>query len=793
MKILKNIFLGILTIVLATACNEGIDDITKVDPGADLSAPIIKIIYPSEGTTIKVFEEVTSINIKIEVTDDIEIADISVLIDDSEITSYTSFLDYRRALKEFTYDNLVDGTHKLTVMATDLEGKISTKEINFIKEPPYTSMFDGESLYMPFDGDYMNLIGFDFASEIGTPGFAGSSYAGANAYKGATDSYLTLPAQELLSSEFSAAFWYKVDANPDRAGILVVGNDIPENRNQGFRLFREGNTTEQRIKLNVGTGAGESWNDGGVIDVNAGQWVHVAFTISQTKSTIYLNGIEMNSADLPNGIDWTGCENLTIGAGGETFSYWNHKSDNSNMDELRVFNKALSQNDIQLMINAFNPYFPKYSGESFYMPFDGGYLNLIGSKAAEKIGSPEITNDSYEGSGAYLGALDSYITYPAEGLLTTEFSTTFWYKVDANPDRAGILVVGNDVPENRNQGFRLFREGNATEQRIKANIGFGTGESWNDGDVIDVTAGEWVHIALTISNSKNTIYLNGVEARSSDMPAPIDWTGCEKFTIGSGGETFSYWGHASDGSEIDELRFYNKSLTPEEVSDVSGGVYVPKNYGSTFYMPFDGTTTEVNNNINATVVGTPDFAGESIIGSNAYAGAVDSYLTFPTDGLFANQFSGAFWYKVNADPDRAGILTVGPPMNGVDNVLTSGFRLFREGSGTEQRIKLHLGTDGGDVWNDGDVIDATVGDWVHIAFTVSETETLIYFNGVAATNKGDMTGKLIDWTGCDILSIGSGAPRFSGWNHLSDISYIDDLFLFDKTLSVEEIQTLMNN
>jgi len=325
------------------------------------------------------------------------------------------------------------------------------------------------------------------------------------------------------------------------------------------------------------------------------------------------------------------------------------------------------------------------------------------------------------------------------------------------------------------------------------NVGTGAGESWNDGDVIDVTTGEWVHIAMTISDTKNKIYLNGVEVRSSDMAAPVDWTGCEEFTIGSGGPTFNYWNHLSDLSIIDELRFFNKELSAEEVAAVSGGEFTPKNYGSTLYMPFDGANTEVNNNVEPTVVGTPGFAGESQVGTDAFASTTDSYLTFPIDGLFNNQFSGAFWYKVNADPDRAGILTVGPPMNGTDNDLSSGFRLFREGNADEQRIKLHIGTDDGDVWNDGEVIDVSVGEWVHIAFTVSETTTQIYFDGEPVTNSGDISGKVISWANCEILAIGSGAPNFIGWNHLSDLSYLDDLLLFDRTLTQEEIQEIRND
>ncbi|RIV68294.1 LamG-like jellyroll fold domain-containing protein [Flagellimonas aequoris] len=776
--------------LLVVSCNEGIDPITAVDAGVDETAPQVTITYPTEGVELMPFEEETSITIKFEVKDDIEVSNVKVSMDGSQIASFSTFKDYRIVLEEVTYNGLGNGDHKVTVSATDLEGKTTTQEVNFAKLAPYSPQFDGEVFYMPFNGDYMDFISFEEAGEVGNPSFAGGGFLGADAYMGATDSYLTFPMDNLKSTEFSAAFWYKVDPTPDRAGILVVGDDETD-RFQGFRLFREGNADEQRIKLNVGTGAGESWNDGGVIDVTAGEWVHVAVSISQTQSTIYFNGVEMLTSTLSAPIDWTGCEELVIGSGGPTFSYWDHGYDASELDELRIFNKALTQSDVQIMINAANPYVPQYDGESLYMPFDGDYIDLIGSKAASKVGSPGFTDDSQVGNQAYMGALDSYINYPAEGLMTPEFSGAFWYKVDANPDRAGIITIGDDEVD-RFQGFRLFREGDATSQRIKLNVGTGAGESWNDGGLIDVAAGEWVHVAFTIASDKSTIYFNGAEVLSSAMSAPIDWTGCNTFTIGAGGPTFSYWDHLSDYSAIDDLRFFSKALSASEVAEVYGGQVTPKNFGSTLYLPFDGTNIDANNNLAPTVVGTPGFAGESNVGSDAYAGATDSYLTFPIDGLFSNQFSGAFWYKVDANPDRAGILTVGPPMNGADNDLTSGFRLFREGDATSQRIKLHVGTDGGDVWNDGEVIDVTAGEWVHIAFTVTDTATQIYFNGEPVANMGDMTGKTISWANCTILSVGSGAPNFIGWGHLSDLSYIDDLYLFDRALTQEEIQEIMN-
>lgn len=561
---LKLIFLA-LTILFINACDQNyIDPISKVDPGADETAPVVIIKSPSEGYQIKVPEVISSVNISFEASDDIELASVTVEFDGSEIASYSDFKDYRKAIEELVYDQVSNGDHQLEVIATDLEGKSTTAIVNFEKVSPYNKKYDGEIFYMPFDGDYMELISFETATQVGSPTFSGTGVVGDNAYKGAADSYLTFPVDNLTGDEFSATFWYYVDANPDRAGILSSGSEA-ENRQHGLRLFREGSATEQRIKLNVGTGDGESWNDGDVLDVTAGNWVHIALTISASQNTIYFDGVPVRTSDMSAPIDWNGCSEIAIGAGGPTFSYWNHLSDLSFIDELRFYDKALSSSEIQNIILNDKPYEPKYDGEVFYMPFEGNNKDWVTDIEAGVVGTPDFT-EGKKGQ-AYAGATDSYLTFPTATLQGTELSAAFWMKVNADPDRAGILSTGAE-PENRQHGFRVFREGSATEQRFKLNVGTGEGESWNDGDLIDPTLDEWLHFAISISESKNTIFINGVEVRSSDMAAGISWEGCETLTIGAGGETFSYWNHLSDLSIIDELRIFNKALTQDDVQQI---------------------------------------------------------------------------------------------------------------------------------------------------------------------------------------------------------------------------------
>ncbi|MFB6318825.1 LamG domain-containing protein [Saccharicrinis sp. FJH54] len=567
MKTYYRLIILVLTVIAVSACNQDyIDPISSVSPGSDTEAPVITIKKPVEGGQIKLPEDTSSVTIDVEVTDDIELASVTIKYDGTQIAAFSDFKDYRRALETVTYNKVLFGDHSVTVEAKDKAGKTSTSTANFQKSPPYSARYDGEIFYLPFNGDYMNMIRFDTAIVTGTPGFADEGIASSKSYEGAADSYIQYPLADIQSSELSMVFWIKINPDPNRAGIMTVGSTNDDaGRKNGFRLFREGDANSMRIKLNVGTGAGESWNDGDVVNPSLGEWVCVAVTISDTENTIYFDGLPVRTSAMSAPIDWTGCDFLTIGSGAPTFTYWDHLSDLSEIDEVRFFDKALTQDEIKAIIS-------QETGKEFtntlYMPFDDNYTDQISLTAATAVGTPGFADDGKSGK-AYLGATDSYLTFPADGLMSSQFSATFWMKVNAVPDRAGIITIGSTNDDaGRKNGLRFFREGSAASMRFKLNVGTGDGESWNDGDVIDATTGDWVHVAFTISDAKTVIYLNGVAVNTADMANEIDWTGCSQFTIGSGEPTFTYWGHLSDNSEIDELRFYNIALTATEVQAI---------------------------------------------------------------------------------------------------------------------------------------------------------------------------------------------------------------------------------
>ncbi|NVO19418.1 MAG: LamG domain-containing protein [Bacteroidetes bacterium] len=336
-----------LMMALAVSCEKGIDPINAVTPGADTSAPVINISYPLEGTLVRVPETVASIVILCSASDDIELKKVVLQMDGADIASFDSFKDYRRAALSYTYDNVTDGDHVLTVVATDLSGKTSTSSVNFKKVAPYNPL-PGEVFYMPFDGDNNDLVSMVAAKKVGSPTF-GPGKTG-QAYQGATDAYLTFPATALTNPEFSATFWYKLNGTPDRAGILAicrpyaVYNDTT--RFKGLRVARENNGAKQNLFVNFGISAAEVWMNPFITVTPSDTWMHIAITISATKATIYVDGAVVKEAPMDHAIDWSGCTSMSLMSGKPNFDYWNHFSDLSMMDELRIFNKALSAEEV---------------------------------------------------------------------------------------------------------------------------------------------------------------------------------------------------------------------------------------------------------------------------------------------------------------------------------------------------------------------------------------------------------------------------------------------------------------
>ncbi len=571
MKTYNKLVMVVLSLFVLNACEQSyIDGISRVDPGADESAPQVKVNFPPEGYELQTNEAVASINIDFEVKDDIEIASITLQMDGTEIASFSEFPDYRVALKQYTYDNVTTGSHILSVVATDIEGKTTTLNRTFSKAPPYVPQFDGEIFYMPFNSEFRDMVSLTDATVVGMPGFGDGIQRGSG-YQGAANSYLTFPSAGLAQGdEFSASFWLKIDASDTRAGILNIAPanpSGPSDKPSGFGFIREGSPTNQKFLLLVGNGSNASWFNPGApatIDPTVKNgWIHFAISISATEVAFYMDGVQVSKGDF-TGIDWSNVGDLSIMSGDPNYSGWNHKTEKGGMDELRLFNKALSQEEVQTIMLK--------EQASFYMDFNGDYKEALTGDEAISVGSPGFAYGAGISGDAYQGAANSYLTFPSADLAQgDEFSASFWLKIDASDTRAGIINIAPATPSgpsDKPSGFGFIREGSPNSQKFLLLVGNGTNASWfNPGApaTIDPTIQNgWIHFAISISATEVAFYMDGVQVSQGAFTG-IDWTDVGDLAIMSGDPNFSGWNHKTEKGQMDELYLFRKALTADEV------------------------------------------------------------------------------------------------------------------------------------------------------------------------------------------------------------------------------------
>lgn len=152
---------------------------------------------------------------------------------------------------------------------------------------------------------------------------------------------------KLANSEgaFSFSSWIKwygwVDEKDTTEISGIWGHEGLENKNSHFEIKNTG----MRLRL-------------GDVDITEmqlppkNQWVHLAFTYNGHQTKIYLNGNKINSSDVSAGFIFGG-ESHSIGD-----SHWglenNNRPFNGLIDEVRIYNRALNDEEIKKLYNWYN-------------------------------------------------------------------------------------------------------------------------------------------------------------------------------------------------------------------------------------------------------------------------------------------------------------------------------------------------------------------------------------------------------------------------------------------------------
>ena len=539
------------------------------------------------------------------------------------------------------------------------------------------------------------------------------------------------------------------------------------------------------------------WNINGTYDfiltgfntIGYGVWNHVAAVFTNGRQEIWLNGNLVGSKNSSGSITYYN-QNVTIGKGAYANSEFNGQ-----IDEVRIWNTALSQADMQNRMTS--PLTGNETGLVAYYPFEEGVgnedntgLSAILDKAGGNTGT--LNGFAQTGSTSNWVSETSIITTSANTNTALDFdgandnigftnsvsaplrSISLWIKTSSNaatPVCSGIYIS------------RLTTDGKV-HAYFNGSSSSGTVASNNSTTV--VTDGNWHHIAATNDGSTTRLYIDGV----------LEVTYADAYTQFSPEQIGGISGAYFDG-QVDEYASWNKVLSQQEIVTYMSQKLTGSETGLALYYDFEeGVPNGDNSASGGNITHVIDQAGSN-------NGSVNN---FTRNGSSSNWVSGKAFSEGNTAMD----------FDGVDDYVDIGFGFAEQVFSIEMMVNPgntqliyadimdnnHTGFQNWVIQQDASNLNQyyfavfngsvttqvnfslTANQWQHLALVKSNTSLDCYINGVLV-NSTPWSGTINYVSPFLRISRFGGGGRF--WN-----GSLDEVRIWNRPLTQAEIYCQMN-
>ena len=200
---------------------------------------------------------------------------------------------------------------------------------------------------------------------------------------------------------------------------------------------------------------------------------------------------------------------------------------------------------------------------------NNGTHQSITLPAGPNADTPNV--DSPNPRGLSLDGVDDHVSIGPDASLSlngSSFTQSVWIKPEFTDNNYhGVLGYQPGSTANRYPGIWVYQQ-----DRIHA--GFGDGTNWNSfttGSAL--TTNQWNHVATTFDGTTYRAFVNGVEVYATTDFAGRTPASTNRVDIGRVDNYFE--------GNIDDVRIYNRALTPSEISVLIDGADVPS-------VPIDG-------------------------------------------------------------------------------------------------------------------------------------------------------------------------------------------------------------
>jgi uncharacterized protein YjdB len=455
--------------------------------------------------------------------------------------------------------------------------------IPFIATGIFAQVWDeGLVAYYPFDGNGTNqgpggssfdLSQFGIGNDVAfsTNGVTGGQINNTGAASFVNGKALMTTAFGNLytnSSNKSISISYWVNFN----NPAPTQSSIPTHIELFYSLYGRGN-----FNAGVNTNGSASWSAYQTpTSVAASSWNHytLVYNAEIFNFKVYRNGVLLGNINTPNNAIHQFFNLFTIGGGVDnTGNYLGSKSFNGLIDEVYVFNRALSPYEVGELNNKKIPTNYCLSDDALiaYYPFNGN-----GNNAASTGSTYDLTEFGTGNSIQYAGGITG-------GQITNNISASFQSGVcfmnnaflshyNNSSDKSvsvSFWVYFPFSPSTLHTYFELFGS-----LYLRSNFSYGvntTGSTsvWKNGTISDVPINTWIYYSAVFNqqNKTLTIYRNG-EQVGTILNATNDQLHAftNMFTIGGGTDiNGNYLTTKRYLGRVDEFYLFNRALNPLDV------------------------------------------------------------------------------------------------------------------------------------------------------------------------------------------------------------------------------------
>jgi len=281
------------------------------------------------------------------------------------------------------------------------------------------------------------------------PGYVGNSAINVDGNAGSRVAIGTWDPSE-GTGQLSLALWVKWSGEQDKSDHQgLIGKRDSWAASGALRWFLEVRNNGRIHLRNYSQGVAAP---AGTLDPFVNQWAHIAVTFDGTTARIYLNGVEQASGDFSlhdktNAAMGIGCTHGGSNTNQEVFS--------GDLDEVYIYNNALSETEIQNLAQGVLPTFPKARAPQ---PEDGATQENAWASLSWKQGDSAASHNVYFGDnfgdvsngtgGTFQGNQPSALflvglpEYPYPDGLT--IGTTYYWRVD-EVEADGTTIHKGDV------------------------------------------------------------------------------------------------------------------------------------------------------------------------------------------------------------------------------------------------------------------------------------------------------------------------------------------------------------